>query len=182
MPLSDDCIPGEQCCDTLFRVSDYLLNESYQALLACYSGPCEISSIARYVTLGRGDDAVPDALTVAFTTSIVPAKSDQRLSLWRATFELRLRQSGWPMAHTDSTGQVVFGPEWQSQTAKARQAYGHGEKMYRHLIWLNNSRQLPPPSFNCSNAQIGALTPMNPSGGVVGWLVPITMDVPWGGG
>lgn len=185
MPLQDECDIGPQCCTTAFDVCDYLLDEVYRALLSCYPDPasCPLTNWRQYVTMGPGNDGVDDALTVAFLAA-GPARQDtttRSLALYRASFEVRLRERGWPMVHVDLGGDVQT-PDWEAQHAKARQALAHGEKMYRHLIWLNNNRSLPPSKFQCSNALLGNLVPLPPLGGVIGFTVLITMDVPWSGG
>lgn len=180
MPLS--CDPAELCCTSLSDIAEHLLAETWKALVEC-DPLLATCPIAKYVTLGNGNDGLQDALTVAYLTA-GPVRVDPRtraLGAYEAGFEVRLRESGWPMASFDSGGQA-YPPDWEEQANKARQALAHGEKMYRHLIWLNNAKNLTPPGSRCSNVRLGQLTPLPPLGGVVGFTVQIAMDVPWGGG
>lgn len=185
MPLVDDCELDAQCCTSLFDVCQYALDQAYGALTTCYPDPlnCPLTDWRKYVTMGPGNDAIDDALTVAFVSAAPKTQGSQTLALalYQAKFEVRLRERGWPLVSVDAGGEV-HPPDWQQQSNRALQALAHGEKIYRHLIWLNNQRALPPPSFRCSNAQIGVLTPLLPLGGVVGFTVPFTLDMPWSGG
>lgn len=185
MPLVAECELSDQCCTTMFDTAKYLLDEVYRALTCCYPDPaaCPLDEWRKYITFGPGNDGVDDALTVAILTAGPRQQSPTTLALalYRATFEVRLRERGWPMVHVGPGGEV-YAPDWQEQTGKARQAFAHGEKMYRHLIWLNNNSALSPPGSGCRNAGMGNLIPLQPLGGVVGFSVQVTMDMPWSGG
>jgi hypothetical protein len=186
MPLSDDCGPLDLCCTTLYDIAEHLLNSTYTAMRECYpsAAACPMDSWRKYVTMGSGDDGVDDALTVAFTLAAPRTQGaiTSPLAMYTAAFEVRLRERGWPTAWVETGGQI-HAPDWTLASGKARQALAHGEKMYRHLIWLNNARGLTPASVpGCSNTQLGPLTPLPPLGGVVGFTVQLTMNVPWSGG
>lgn len=184
--LITGCVePPEVCCVDLYAIASHILTASYDALLPCFDG-LECDPLAAYVTIGAGDDGVADALTVEIDTTAPSAGSTVGgrtlpLPLMRAGFTVRLRESGWPTARID--GGKVVAPPPADQNEAARQFVAHGEKLYRNLLNMHSRRQLIPESVpGCGAPLIGALTPMPPRGGVVGWFVSIVVDVPFGGG
>lgn len=174
------------CCVDLFAIATHLLTSSYDALAPCFEG-IECAPLAAYVTMGGGDDGVVDALTVEInqTAPVAVAGAGGRtlpLPAVRAAFTVRLRESGWPTVRVGENGQI-FPPDPVTQNRAARQALAHGEKLYRNLLHLNATRNIIPEGVaGCGAPTLGALTPITPLGGVVGWFVPITVDVLWGGG
>lgn len=188
LPQDQECAISEAaCCGDLYTIAAHLLENVHEALLDCYQGvPCPLDDLNAYVTLGGGDDSITDALTVAFASAAASQGSVRGgmmvpLTLQRATFTVRLRESGWPRATVEQG--VIVPPSPSLQNALARHAYAHGEKMYRTLLWMQSNRQLIPSSVRgCSNPSVGPLTPLSPTFGVIGFTVPVTVDVPFGGG
>ena len=183
MPLqSDACTPiAEQRCSVLWQIADYLLCKTYEAVGSCFAGACCDGQISAYVTTGQGDDGIVDQLTVSLlqidpsvlTASIGPG-------LYRATFLVRLHESGWPTARVD--GDTVIPPAPEEQARAIQQLMAHGEAMHRRLTHLRASGQILPPGMNPPrlNSAIGQLAPVFPQGGVAGWTILVTIDLPWG--
>lgn len=183
--LITDCTESpDVCCIDLFAIANHILSNVYDSLLPCFAN-VECEPLSAYVTLGNGDDGVTDALSIAIV-NVAPSQGSQpggallQLPLTRAQFNLRLLESGWPTASVE--GGVITAPNPVIQNEAARQAYAHGEQMYRKLIHMNATRQMIPAEVRgCGNVGVSPLTPINPRGGTVGWLVAITVDVPFGG-
>jgi len=180
-------VPELAQCSTLYDIADHLLVNVFAALQGSYtSSPNPVDTLLAYVTMGRGDDAIADSLSVNIR-DVSPSPGTQAggrtimLGLYRASFEVRLIETGWPMAEV--VNGVVYVPDPVRQNALARHAFSHGEVMYRKLIYMVGSRNITPTSVpGCSNASIGSLTPVTPLGGTIGFVVPLVIDVPWGGG
>ncbi len=184
LPTEATCdIPEGACCTDLFTVAEHILSSVHGQLLDCFGADC--AELPAYVTMGEGDDGVRDALTVAFTT-VAPSGGSARqnvqlpITLQRATFIMRLKESGWPMVQIVNA--EIVPPQPDRQNALARHAFAHAEKMYRTLLWLKATRTLVPSGVGCTQTSIGPLTPLRPTSGVVGFTSTITLDLPWGGG
>ena len=158
----------------LYDIATHLLTNVFDALTECYPSECE--PLAAYVTLGNGDDGIKDSLTVSIA-SVVGSNNTRPggLGLWRSTFNVILRESGWPTARVD--GETIVLPSPSEQAAAARPVFAMGEAMHRRLAYMMTHRGLVPGA--CSSATLGLLTPLNPQGGVVGWSVPVVADLPW---
>lgn len=180
MPLqADSCLPvDDQSCNWLARISQHLLEQTYSAISGCFNGGCE-GEVTAYITTGQGDDGVMDALTVALLAIDPSALTISKgPSLWRATFDVRLRESGWPVVRVADG--VIVPPPPEEQAMAVSQLLAHGEAIHRRLSSLKASSSLTPPGMTCSQATIGSLTPIFPQGGVAGWTVLVTIDLPWG--
>lgn len=172
------CEPLDACCVSLYEIANHLLAEAYDAVLTCYPTEGDCEPLAAYVTMGSGDDGIKDALTV--TSGSIDASPNTRpgvFGLWRATFIVMLRESGWPTAHVD--GDAIVLPAPTEQARAAQHVYSMGEALHRRLALLMMNRQLVPDTVSCSNGAIGSMVPLNPQGGVVGWQIPVIVDLPW---
>lgn len=182
---NDDCVISEQvCCTSLYDIAQHILSGLYEGLLDCFQQtPCNPGGLLAYVTMGEGDDLVLDAVTVALT-SIEPsyntvARNDTSpFGLYRATFTVRLLESGWPMAFEENG--EIFVPDPVIQNAVARHAFGHGERMYRRLTYMASHGECVPTGVACSKVEVTSLRPLNPSGGTVGWETTLVLALPWG--
>lgn len=183
--LDVSCDPNSvDCCTVLSDIAAHLLDATHGALLECYRDPCLAPT--PYMTMGNGDDAVRDSLTVSFSTAemtpgSLAAGAPVRLPMVTARFSVRLHESGWPTATI--TGDTINPPDPAAQNRAAVQSFAHGEKMYRKLLHMQSTRQLVPATVKgCGPGAVGPLTPVPPRGGVVGWVTTVTIPVPWGGG
>lgn len=189
MPLITSASPcevsDEVCCEVMFGIAEHLLESVSSALSPCYEDSECGGMPTTYVTFGQGDDGVRDALTVAIL-SAAPSPSTltgkggttMPLGLYRTLYEVRLRESGWPMA--ESSGGEILVPNPVTQMQAARQSFSHGEMMYRKLHSMLATRTLVPSTFPVvTNAIIGPMLPLQPLGGVVGFFAQITIDMPW---
>lgn len=185
--LHVDCVPDEGvCCVEMFGVAHNVLVAVYDDLRNCYPQSTTDPLVA-YVTMGAGDDGVLDSLTVA-VTGVRPSTGSsvngtQRGPLLiRGSFDVRLRESGWPMVRVD--GSTVTLPDPVKQNEAARQSFAHGERMYRKLLRMRALGEFAGDisTLRGAHVEVGQLSPLNPLGGSVGWLVPFTIDLAWGGG
>ena len=93
----------------------------FDALKACCETGC--AGLSVYVAMGPGDDGIKDALTV--NPTLVTASAGTRPGapgLYRASFDVRLRESGWPTAYVDGT--VIQLPEPALQAARRQHTTG----------------------------------------------------------
>ena len=174
---SSPCEGSAQACTSLYDIADHLLTEVFDALLATAEASC-CGEIAAYVTVGQGDDGAQDALTVSITSiTSSPNTRPGGLGLYRASFDVRLRESGWPTVEV--AGEEILLPEPTRQATAAAYLLSRGEAIHRRLSALMTSRGLVPEGVRCSNASIGTLSPLYPQGGVAGWAIPVVVDLPW---
>lgn len=182
LPNADCLTSDEVCCTTLYDIANNILVGLYEAMLECYQPSfCNAGGLIAYVTMGSGDDLVYDALSVSIG-SVRPSDGSvnrNAMSPFRSllvTFDVRLIESGWPMAEVENG--EIFAPDPVEQNAIARHAYAHGERMYRKLLYMATSGGLMPQGSACTNAVVDSLFPMNPAGGTVGWRTSVTLTLP----
>lgn len=174
------------CCTTLYDTAEFLLTTVAEALRDCIPTECDTPPLDCYVTMA-GDDANPNALTVEIE-SVSPSGGTAQgkggmqrgLGLYRATFAVRLRESGWPMAYVDD--EVIVAPDPALQHFASRHLYSHGEKMYRTLLhMLNTPGGLTPDGLTYASASVTPLIGLLPTAGVAGFVTSVTLDmVGWG--
>lgn len=177
-----ECVASQDvCCTSLYDVANHILAGVYESLLECFQPSfCNGNGLLAYVTMGNGDDLVLDGLSVA-VNDVRPSDGSIRYSqtspmvTYMATFNVRLLESGWPMAYEDNG--EIFVPDPVDQNALARHAYGHGERMYRKLAYMASHGDLAPAGTPCSKAILMPLTPLNPSGGSIGWTTSVLMQL-----
>lgn len=174
-PCGEDVEP---CCVSLSDIANHLLAAVFDALAECEQPDCNAPVLA-YVTIGGGTDGALDALTVSpLGVSAVGDQKPSLPSLMRAEFDVRLRESGWPIAVAE--GDAIVFPDPQAQAVAARYVLSRGEAMHRRLVYLLNHRKIVPTGMSYGSSTVGRLTPLAPLGGVVGWSISVTIDIPWG--
>lgn len=186
LPLLTCEIPDETCCTLIFDTANFILNRVYDGIIDCMPpSECASGTLLRYVTMGNGDDGIPDSLTVAFTGSGISPKSTLPggvtgpLPLCRGTFDIRLREAGWPIVGVANG--AITPPDPVKQHAIARHAYAHGEQLYRTVRDFAHSRELTVSGVvKLNNVVLGDLRTLSPLGGIVGFAIPITVDLPFG--
>lgn len=168
------------CCTSVFDVAAHILAGATDALLACMDEDCR-SRLAQYVTLGNGDDAVMDGISVIVRGITPSARTGQRQSmgvgLYTVAYEVRLLESGWPMAQVSGT--QIIPPQPEEQMAIARYVYAHGEALYRKLINMTATGTMAAGGSKCMNVSLSALQSIPPAGGTVGWSVTVNADMVW---
>jgi hypothetical protein len=158
-------------------IAYHLLTEVYDALTECYPSDC-VTPLRAYVTFGDNDDGVVDALTVSAGSITSSANSRPGgYGLYRMTYNIKLIESGWPTARIE--GETIIPPPPEESAAAAKHVFAMGEAMHRRLAYLTTHKALTPPSVRCSNAAAGTMAPIPPSGGTIGWRVPVLVDLPW---
>ena len=170
------CEPADVCCVSVYDIAAYLLSETFDAITECY--PKECDPLAAYVTMSGTDDGIKDALTVAIVSIVgSPNTRPGGFGLWRATFNVALRESGWPTARID--GETIVLPQPVEQATAAQHVYSMGEALHRRLAFLMSNHRLVPSETACTAATLGSMVPLNPQGGVAGWQIPVIVDLPW---
>jgi len=177
IPSAPCGLGSDQCCTSLSDIASHLLSETFDALTECHISDCGEQVLA-YVTMGLGDDGVSDSLTVSVGSVNPSAGTRPGLpGLYRAAFDVRLQESGWPTAYVD--GDVVVLPDPVLQASASAYMLSRGEALHRRLAALAANRGLVPAGVRCSNGSVGALTTIRPQGGVVGWTCQVVVDLPW---
>lgn len=179
-------LPAVDCCDTAtlecsdaWAVGDHILHEVHDYLTKVIPQGC-CDTLLTYLTMGDGDDGIVDALTVNLSR-ISPAQDSQR-GTWssRAYFEVRLRESGWPTIVDNGT--EVKMPDPVAQNTLAAHAWSHCEAMYRKLVMMQKrpaGTGFQPEGHRVLASGVDTLRFLKPLGGVVGGVVPVTVDLPW---
>lgn len=182
MPLPDPTceISTDVCCAIVFDAASNLLTALYTALQDCVVvGPCQDNWLA-YVTMGQGDDAVRDALSVALLSMQLTPGSQQDgnvlgIALAQVTYRVRILESGWPMAHEE--GNEIFYPEPVLQNALARHVFAHSERVYRSLVYQAKTKAFLPDGVGCSACTVAPWVPLTPLGGTVGGYADLSMTI-----
>ena len=172
------CAPGEVCCTSLFDVACTIRDVAIAAVEGCSVVDCDLPGLASYVSMGQQiADPEADFLVVSMT-SIGPAPSSADRTgnmiqpLFRATFQVKLLETGWPQPYGD--GEEILVPSPVLVENVTRHSMAHGEAMYRALGNALTSRMLTPDP-SCFQ-RIEPLQPIEPSGGTTGWITYITVD------
>lgn len=180
---SSDCAPENVCCDMLYTIAANILEVAHCAVIECTVGlPCPLPEIVGYVSVGiQVQDPIPDYLVVSLASlGASPQSSDvagrMYIPQWRATYQVRLLESGWPTPTGD--GEEIIVPVPADVAAAAMHSYAHGEKMYRALFTAMERNELNPYANDGTFKRIEPLVPVEPTGGTVGWQTAITVDCP----
>jgi hypothetical protein len=183
LPLLDCAESAPPCCSTLHMLATHLLDVVVPGQIECASEqPCPNKELVAYVQHGTDfDDPLCDSLVV-FLTSITSSPGSTSINgttvlapVFRASYRVRLRESGWPMVEDD--GDTIYVPDPQLVHRQSVHSYAHGERMFRDLANAHAHKRLVPSG--CSVVRIGDFLPLFTSGGCVGWEIEITVDVPW---
>lgn len=175
LPVGDCVTPIEVCCPASGLIGAHLLAEAFEAVTQCQDDVC--GALTAYQTLGRGDDGHVDAITVTYlgqSTISAPRANGRGIQPQRLLFDVRLRESGWPIVHEE--GEAIVLPDPVVQNSLAVIVQGHIEAMYRRLLHLSRHRQLTPSGVRFLGGSVSPLTPLAPLGGVVGGFCTVTVD------
>ena len=188
LPPFNCAAASDVCCTTLFDTAEFILHQVAFTLQDCLPGAdCGCDPLDCYVTMA-GDDGNPNALTVEIEAVSPSAGTSAGMSgmqvafgLFRATFAVRLRESGWPTLYVDD--EVIVAPDPAAQHFAARHMYGHGESMYRKLVgMLATTNGFAPNGVTYTRAQLSPLVALPPTSGVAGFMASVTLDLHWGQG
>lgn len=178
----EGCAPGDVCCETLFASAENILEVAYNAVCNCSVVDCDLPDMAGYVSMGRTiEDPTADYVAVSLiSVGASPRSADQsgnmQLPMFRANFQVKLLETGWPMPQGDGVEIVVPPPALVQDVA--RHSFAHGEAMYRALNGALTGRTLNASCNTCFQ-RIEPLTPIEPSGGTVGWTTNIVLGMDW---
>lgn len=179
-------VPDDYCCDTLSEVADRIRTVALNGLCSCTSTSCADQEMRSFVTIGPGvQDPIGDSVTVHMNPMVpmAQARTPQGALLgvagYLAPFEVRLLESGWPMIEADEATQRIYVPEADLVNGLAKHSLAHGEKMYRALATSIQTQQMfvLPANAHLGRVQLGDLSPIPPSGGLVGWSTTVTVEV-----
>lgn len=172
------CDPVEQMCNTLYDYANHLLCNAKAALDACFDEPCNFST---YLSMGPGDDGVRDALIVVIGPFTPTANSGQvGPSVYQAQFDVRLRESGYPMVQAVGGGRSIAMPAPDKQHEATRQVMAHAGAILSRLTWMKSTGCMAPEGYRCGRASIGGMVPLPPQGGVTGFSISVVINLPWG--
>ena len=185
LPYGNGCTPdGEIVCSSIFAVGTSIMNVALNALNNYpYANACDAPSIEGIVTIGRAVGYEPDMLTVALQNfGPSPGSRDSRGNLpnrvvWRATWQVRLVESGWLTFLEAGDDEIVMSPA-DLIHANAAYSYSHAEMMYRALANAVLGRKIPGACKESSCfADLADLTPVDPDGHTVGWETSCTVEI-----
>ena len=176
---NEDCAPVE-ACSSLHDIAQNLLDIAFPAVAECASYPdCGVPELVGYVSMGRQiEDPIADFVAVSLLAVTPSSRSADAYGnmiqpVYRASFQVKLLETGWPTPWGDDEEIVPPTPEQYADAAQ--HSYAHGEAMYRALANALASRTLVPNNKGCFQA-IDALLPLEPSGGATGWMTNIITD------
>ena len=181
----EECAPGDVCCTSLYDVACNILEIAHSAVVGCSTVDCILPDLAGYVSMGRQiEDPVADYLAVTLISVFPsPQSADQagnmQLPIYRANFQVKLLETGWPMPYGDDEEILVPPPELVHNVA--RHAYAHGEAMYRALANALARKTLNLDCRDCYQ-RIEPLEPIEPSGGTTGWQTNVVLGTSFGNG
>lgn len=180
MALPSVCSDADEvlCCVSWVTIAQNLLDIAGAALAECFPQD-DCAGIAQYITMGTANDGVGDALTVDFTGAVRTFDSNKIIARTRLTFAVRLRESGWPMAQAENG--VIVAPDIATQRVATRHALSHAEKLWASIsVASRNGAVVDGTGIpGCPAVTLGLMTPLTPSGGVVGFVLPVTVDLPY---
>lgn len=190
LPIADcvDDIPAETCCTVLFDVADRVRHIATTAVENCFVEQCSHLPWRSYVTVGSSPEDYHGDCLVVQMTGIRPSSQSTTSTktlgvvVFEADYRVQLWETGWPTMETIYNGEGdvinIILPDSEIVNAVARHAYAHGESMYRALADAVAKRTLlTPVAGNFGHAQISALEPTNPSGGLAGWSTTIRVQI-----
>jgi hypothetical protein len=144
LPPYDCNAEADPCCDDFYIVAKNILDIGYNALVECMAQyPCP-GEFAGYVSIGqRINDPVSDYMVVSLI-SIDPAvrSSTDKMFLpyWRATYQVRLLETGWPLPTDDD--EQIYMPSAAEYAHAAKFSLAHAQVMYKAIA--NNLGRLNP--------------------------------------
>lgn len=171
------------CCTSLFDVAENILEIAHTAVVGCTVVDCDLPGLAGYVSMGTQIyDPLADYLVVSigqvFPAPVNTTGGIMHLPLYRVNYQVKLLETGWPMP--TGSGEEIIPPPPDLVHHVTRHAYAHGEAMYRALANALVRKELNPGCRDCFQA-ISPLTPVEPSGGTVGWVTTLTLGTNFGG-
>jgi hypothetical protein len=175
---ADDLV--DDLCNTFFAYGDHLRCAAMSALEPFFpNGDCTIRS---YLSMNAGDDAVSDSLIVVLGPLTTTANSGPiGPTIYQAQFDVILRESGYPMVKAVDGGRAIAKPDPDEQNRATRQLMQHAGAILTALNGLKTSGCLQPPGYvRCSRSLVSGMQPMPASGGVAGWIISVTIWLPWG--
>ena len=178
----EQCAPGDVCCTTLFDTAHHILDIAYNAVCNCSVVDCDLPDLAGYVSMGRRiEDPTADYVAVTVTSVFASPRSadnagSMHLPMWRANFQVKLLETGWPMPYGD--GEEIIVPPPQLVQNVARHSFAHGEAMLRALNGALTGGTLNQSCNSCFQ-RIDPMEPVEPSGGTTGWMLNIQLGMNW---
>lgn len=182
MPLPTEStgdISLEVCCDSFYEVAEALLDSAYEALADCLGDACK--DVAHFVSVNEPTYTNDGNYIAVWLVNLEPTRGPRGttgsfMPRPRAKFGFKLMETGYPTL--ESTAAKITVPDGERIHAIAKHSYSHIEKVIRSVYDDFRSRTLPSGCV-CGGAVMGQLRPTARSGGLVGWVWDITLDVCW---
>jgi len=178
-------IPSDVCCDTFATIAGRIRTVALAGLVTCLDPSCADREFRSYTSIGPSiQDPLGDSLIVHMITAGPTAGSSDgpgnllQVAVFRAEFEVRLLENGWPQISVDDMSKQIIAPDADYIDAVAQHAMGHGEKMYRTLANSIQRRQMFTGASNghIGKVQISPLTPIQPSAFMVGYSCRVYVE------
>lgn len=179
---NNECAAEDVCCTSLYDMAASILDIAYTAVSNCSTFNCPVPELVGYVSMGaqiadpHADFLVVSLLSVAAAPESGGGRGNHHLPIYRATFQIKLLETGWPTPHGDSESIVI--PEPVLVNDVTRHSMAHGEAMFRALANALATNVLPGDSQ--SFRRLEPLRPVEPSGGAVGWVTNLTLGTEFG--
>jgi len=178
---TSECATGvDMACNTLYAYGEHLRSAAMSALDGCFpSGSCR-DSIRSYLSMGAGDDGVPDSLIVV-VGPMLPTQGSGLVgpTIMQVQFDIRLRESGYPMAQAVDGGRAIALPDPDGQHRATQQSLFHAGAIMARLLSMKSTGCLAPDGYRCTRGTISAVQPLPPQAGVTGWTISLTLQLPW---
>jgi len=176
MPLPKfDCeIPCSTQCHSMYDAAHAITKIAFDAVV-CQMDPVECEQMTGYVTIGEPNNPLGNYVA-GWIDSLEPRERANTQSLMMpipvATVNVRILESGYPMINEDGPASV---PDFGELNAAAQHSYSHAEGAMRAVYNAIRTMAIS----GCGFRSMGALRPVRPSGGMVGWQFSVTLDLEW---
>lgn len=176
--------PGSLCCETIWHAANHILNQVAPPLMECISAcDCCTGKFYAYVSQEAPEVLHGDYLAI-WLVNLAPSQRSQSstittftpANLLRATWALKLSESGYPKMESDLNA-VPNVPGFDQLHYMNRYVYSHGEKMLRLLIDAAARKVLTPQGD--TTFTLNSFGPTRPEAGSTGYQVNFVTDFNW---
>jgi len=177
-----DCggVPCDEECSVFNQMLRDVIAVAYNAV--CRDMPTEFcQQFTGYVTVGEPSNPSGDYIA-AWIQDVSPynPRNNQQTALQRIPRGLmavgvKLLETGWPMIGETSPRAL---PSLETITGVAMESNAHAERVSRALWNAVVTRQMLE-NCGCCFMGMGSMRPVPASGGMVGWVWTVQLEVPW---
>ena len=177
MPLPDsECVDCSASCTTLFEVVHSVAQVAYDAV-ACQLTPTACDNFTGFVS--HAEPHHPNAdYVAAWIARVLPRDGNQNtaaglmLPLLVADIGIKLVESGYPTIGGDGP------PSFEQLSGAAIHSYSHAESMIQRIAANVGKGSRHEILRQCGWTGMSPLTPIAPSGGIVGWTMAVQLRLP----